>query len=191
MGDWGRLSGRTATSILYDDDNITGRLFGPDINIENWWSSTVDEAYEQRAQCIADFYSHFTSSEQKVDGSKTVDEDIADIGGLHVAHNALSVAFRQASDAHPRLMAEAASRNRHRYQRSLRRGVMQNFFRSWAQNWCHTTSNSEGLETSLLPYAPAHSRVNAALAQFAPFAEVFECVVGSPLNPARQRCNVW
>ena len=60
------------------------------------------------------------------------------------------------------------------------------------QGYCQQTPSKEMLEHAIL--TDVHTldkyRKNLALANFEPFAQAFNCPVGSPMNPV-DKCAVW
>jgi predicted metalloendopeptidase len=171
-----------------------GRLVHPNLTFGDWWSARVLRRYERRSQCVDEFYASFAergdappNDQSAIAGAHS--SAIADLAGLHAAHTALHAAFVAAAASRPHLLEKAAHSDARRYsgERGVQGGVMQVFFRSWAQTWCHVGHESTAVAGAL----PAHLRVNAALAQFRPFAEAFGCSASSPLNPAYGRCDMW
>ncbi|UIZ24344.1 hypothetical protein KXD40_008505 [Peronospora effusa] len=65
------------------------------------------------------------------------------------------------------------------------------FFTAFAQNWCEkrTPGYAELLRT-IDTHSPGKWRVNGPLMNYAKFAEVFSCPVGTPMNPAK-KCVIW
>ncbi|CAI5734765.1 unnamed protein product [Peronospora destructor] len=65
------------------------------------------------------------------------------------------------------------------------------FFTAFAQNWCEkrTPGYAELLRT-IDPHSPGKWRVNGPLMNYAKFAEVFSCPMGTPMNPEK-KCVIW
>lgn len=75
-------------------DNV-GSKFDKDGNFSNWWDVADKKEFENRQQNIIDCYSHLEISYGNDDfagvyddGKATLAENMADIGGLHLAYNA-------------------------------------------------------------------------------------------------------
>lgn len=108
-------------------------------------------------------------------GRLTLGENIADLGGIKQAFTAYSALRGTAGDW--RLFREFTND--------------QLFFIGYAQSWCSLTRPSaERVRLATDPHSPPMYRVNGPLSDFAPFAEAFNCPVGSAMRPA-QPCAVW
>lgn len=158
----------------FDDQ---GRKFDPRGELREWWEPSVAERFEARAQCVADFYSHFTVvSGEHVNGRLTLGENIADIGGVKRAH----AAYRRWLDRHgqPEPAVPGLSNE-------------QLFFVAYGQVWCAlATPEVERLRITVDPHSPPQFRVLGTLANVPAFAGAFGCAEGTPMNPA-ERCEVW
>jgi predicted metalloendopeptidase len=111
-----------------------------------------------------------------VDGRLTAGENIADIGGLRLAH----AAFRGQV---PRPSSSAAGDD----------GLTseQRFFVAFGQTWCTKRNESYArLMLTVDTHAPPQFRVNGAVSDLPAFQEAFSCRAGAPMAPAR-RCDVW
>ena len=71
----------------FDD---SGRRFDPKGNLMDWWTPRDDAAFRERASCVASQYSNYASLPGvKLNGNLTLGENVADNGGLRIAHHAL------------------------------------------------------------------------------------------------------
>ncbi|KAJ7354732.1 hypothetical protein OS493_030508 [Desmophyllum pertusum] len=66
----------------------SGKYFDKDGNLNNWWSVTSSDGFRTRASCLAKQYSDFEVYGKKINGNKTINENIADNGGIQLAFNA-------------------------------------------------------------------------------------------------------
>ena len=67
----------------------------------------------------------------------------------------------------------------------------QAFFLAQAQTWCSVTLDKAAInQMKMDPHPPNKLRVNQGMRNFKPFAEVWNCPVGSNMNPV-DRCNLW
>jgi predicted metalloendopeptidase len=163
--------------------DTTGAAFDSDGNLANWWTPATAQVFAQRTGCLASLYSTFqlASSDTfdappqplaNVDGTKTIGENIADLGGVNLAHDVFT------------MMGPPA------------KGVAgftpeQTFFVTYAQTWC--TKTSAAMAKKLLAsdvHAPGRFRVNGVLRDVPAFASAFACKSGQPMAPAA-RCSVW
>ena len=158
----------------YDDQ---GRKFDPSGAMNEWWEPDVAERYERQAQCVADYYGALeVEPGVHVNGELTLGENIADIGGLKLAHKAYQ-----------------AWRDRHGAPEPLIEGMTddQLLFVAAAQLWC-TVASPEYLRQVVTtdPHTPGRFRASGPMANVPAFAEAFQCQPGTPMNPV-QRCEVW
>ena len=67
------------------------------------------------------------------------------------------------------------------------------FFVSFAQVWCGTRRPASAHRAILTdPHSPHRFRVNGVMMNTQPFADAFQCPVGSPMSPkAGGKCAVW
>jgi putative endopeptidase len=154
----------------FDDD---GRKFDGDGKLRSWWTEATDREFVGRSKCIADQYASYDAVPGvPVDGTLTLGENIADLGGLKLAYAAY-----HASGANDSFAGAF--------------GPDQQFFLAYAQVWC--ANFSEEIARSRVridPHAPAKFRVNGVIRNMTEFAETFQCASGSPMAP-QDRCEVW
>jgi predicted metalloendopeptidase len=91
-GNYGALGMVVGHEITHAFDSIGKKL---DMNgvRETWWTETANTQFEENAQCFIDQYSSMQvelsdGTMLDVNGKKTLSENIADNGGLHVAYTA-------------------------------------------------------------------------------------------------------
>jgi len=156
----------------FDD---SGARFGPNGNLENWWSPADKAEFEKRTSCIADQYSEYSPLEGvKLNGRLTLGENAADNGGSHLAMMALRSAENgQEPPAKDGFSAE------------------QRFWIGYAQVWCENV-RPEFARTMALsnPHSPGQFRTNGVVSNSPDFAKAFGCKAGDPM--VRQNaCRVW
>ena len=135
------------------------------VNATTRWTDSVVANFAQRAQCLAGKYAHFKFmvsrpgqwqvTEGTVSGRRTLNEDIADFGGLTLAYSAWLTECG----------GECAVPQQH------------GFFRAFGQVFCgkHTSENVlKQLNTDV--HAPEWVRVNAAVDLFEPFQTAYACL---------------
>jgi putative endopeptidase len=154
----------------FDDD---GRKFDGDGKLRSWWTTTTDQEFVQRSKCISDQYAGYeVLPGLHVDGQLTLGENIADLGGLKVAHAAY-----QANGANESFASSF--------------GPDAQFFLAYAHIWC--ANHREEISRSSVrtdPHAPPRFRVNGVMRNMPEFASAFACAAGSPMAP-KERCEVW
>src|SRR5690349_4051119 len=91
-GGIGAVIGHEATHG-YDDE---GSQFDAQGNNANWWTKEDREKFDARtAKLVAQFNAYEPLPGKHVNGQLTLGENIADLGGLNVAYDALQMALKQ------------------------------------------------------------------------------------------------
>ena len=146
----------------YDDQ---GSRFGPTGNFENWWTETDSKNFSGLTGKLVKQFNEYKVDGQAVDGSLTLGENIADLGGLATAYDALQKASAGKED--PKV--DGFTRD-------------QRFFFNWATVW-RTKYTPENAKVRLAtdPHAPAQFRAMGAPSNLPTFAAAFQCKAGSPM----------
>jgi putative endopeptidase len=115
-----------------------------------------------------------------VDGSKTLNENIADSAGMGVAY----VAYVKALTRRGERMDDPAAGQDGYTPRQL-------FFLGWAITRCAQLSQ-DALREEVAGdnHSPERLRVNMPVSNPPAFREAFSCKVGQPMAPARA-CTIW
>ncbi|KAF9938697.1 hypothetical protein BGZ67_010538 [Mortierella alpina] len=153
-----------------------------------WWTNTTAKAFVEKAMCFVNQYNKFTvttpeGKEYKVNGARTVSENIADNGSVRQAFAAWQTRF----------MSDLFGT---RYRNFMLPGLEeytpeQLFFISFGRSWCSKMRPEMLVEEATLDYhSPRNWRLNGALQNSAMFARAFHCQVGSPMNP-QEKCQIW
>ncbi|KYN12808.1 Endothelin-converting enzyme 1 [Trachymyrmex cornetzi] len=157
-----------------------GRLFDKDGNLYRWWKDEAVDGFHRRAQCLIDQYGNYTVTEvgMQIDGVNTQGENIADNGGIKQAFRAYERWLRLNEEEDETLPGMTMTGK-------------QLFFLNFAQVWCGSIrpeATRNKLKTSL--HSPGRFRVIGTLSNSKDFAQVFNCPLGSPMNPV-SKCSVW
>nr|WP_269670664.1 M13-type metalloendopeptidase [Stenotrophomonas sp. SY1] len=146
----------------YDDQ---GSRFGPTGNFENWWTPADAKGFSGLTGKLVNQFNEYKVGDQAVNGSLTLGENIADLGGLATAYDALQKASTGKED--PKV--EGFTRD-------------QRFFFNWATVW-RTKYTPENAKVRLAtdPHAPAQFRAMGAPSNLPTFAAAFQCKAGSPM----------
>ncbi|XP_071805457.1 endothelin-converting enzyme homolog [Asterias amurensis] len=153
-----------------------GRTYDKDGNVRTWWSEKSIDSFNNQTQCMVDQYSKFAllDTETHLDGERTLDENIADNGGVKEAY----LAFKDSSPNEPLLPGVDYTQD-------------QLFFISYAQIWCCIFTPKGALHSisrkshSLEPFRPVGTLQNNE-----DFSKTFNCAAGSYMNPT-EKCKVW
>ena len=158
----------------YDDQ---GSRFGPTGNFEEWWTKEDAAKFKALTGKLVKQYNNYEAAPGlKVNGNLTLGENIADLGGLSVAYDAMQRATAGKPD--PRI--DGLSRD-------------QRFFLGWATAF-RTKFTPEMLKilVSSNPHAPDLVRASAAPTNVPAFATAFNCKAGDPmLHSGEQLVVIW
>ncbi|MFO0758639.1 MAG: M13 family metallopeptidase [Byssovorax sp.] len=150
-----------------------GRRFDGTGTLRDWWTPAVEKSFSTRAQCLVDQFDAFEAQPgEHVDGALTLGENIADLGGVTLAHAAL---FDGSGDERG---GDGFS-------------AEQVFFLAYAQTWCENVRpdlRSQWLLTD--PHAPGKFRTNGPLSNLPAFREAFSCPANAPMARSTS-CAIW
>ncbi|KAK7111035.1 membrane metallo-endopeptidase-like 1 [Littorina saxatilis] len=158
-----------------------GRKYDAHGNLGSWWSEEDVRHYEGKAACIVEQYEHFKShrANSSVDGSLTLNENIADNGGITAAFNALDLLLQNSTDADVRMPG------------LIKLTPKQLFFVAFAQTWCgHASDRTLFCQMKTDEHSPSKYRVLGTIQNSHQFGQTFNCPVGSHMNPPK-KCVVW
>jgi putative endopeptidase len=147
----------------YDDQ---GSRFGPTGNFENWWTPADAKGFSGLTdKLVAQFSGYEAVKGSMVNGKLTLGENIADLGGLATAYDAM----KKATDGTPDPKTDGMTRD-------------QRFFANWATVWRRNFSPEE-LKVRLTTdsHAPANFRAIGAPSNMPAFATAFACKAGDPM----------
>jgi len=157
----------------FDD---SGRRFDGAGNLLNWWMPRDEEAFRQRAACVASQYSDFSSLPGvKLNGDLTLGENVADNGGVRIAYYALMELLAR-KDPPPPIDGFTPE---------------QRFFISYAQVWCENATDQDFRRRAQEDvHSSGRWRANGVLQNMPEFRKAFGCKEGAPMAPANA-CRVW
>ena len=146
----------------YDDQ---GARFGPTGNMEDWWTPADKKNFEGLTGKLVNQFNEYKVGDQNVNGALTLGENIADLGGIATAYDAMQKATAGKED--PKI--DGLTRD-------------QRFFFNWATVW-RTKSTPENAKVRLAtdPHAPAQFRAMGAPSNLPTFAAAFQCKAGAPM----------
>ncbi|UHQ19473.1 peptidase [Lysobacter sp. KIS68-7] len=158
----------------YDDQ---GSRFGPTGNMENWWTDADAKGFEKLTGMIVDQFNAYEALPGKhVNGKLTLGENIADLGGLNVAHSAML----KATEGTPDPKTDGLTRD-------------QRFFLNFGTVWRRAFTEKE-LERRVATdeHAPANFRAIAAPSNMPEFAAAFSCKPTDPMvRGDGKRIVIW
>ncbi|WP_062351033.1 M13 family metallopeptidase [Pseudoxanthomonas mexicana] len=158
----------------YDDQ---GSRFGATGKFENWWSDADTKGFKAlTAKLVAQFDGYRTDAGQAINGKHTLGENIADLGGLATAYDAMKAAAGDTPDP----KTDGLTRD-------------QRFFLNWATVWRRNFTPEE-LKNRIATdeHAPAQFRAIGAPSNLPTFAAAFSCKAGEAMvRTGNQQVVIW
>lgn len=142
-----------------------------------WWDNATTANYEKKASCFVKQYGNYTFKDEKgglekVSGEATMEENIADGGGISASYSAWKQRAKvQPNQRLPGLEAFTAD---------------QLFFLSYARTWCAVVDPAlAASEQRFDVHSPRDARILGTLSNSRGFKEAFGCKVKEPT------CELW
>ena len=159
----------------YDDQ---GRQYDFKGEISDWWLPSDAEKFSAQAKVMIDQFSKHAFAGEFVNGELTQGENIADLGGVSVAYQALHKWINE----HPNHKLETGEHT-----------VAQKIFLSYAQVWkTHIRDELAKQMIVIDPHSPAFWRVNGILANIPEFHQAFGVKEGDSMYLApSERVKIW
>ncbi|RHY95052.1 hypothetical protein DYB35_011765, partial [Aphanomyces astaci] len=155
------------------------RNYDGDGNLNPWWSSATNITFNTKAQCLSDQYAKFVVNSDltgaelgNISGQLALGEAIADNGGLKTSFRAYHEYLKKFPSQYTEETGDKL------------------FYLSFAQVRCSKNSDSYLRGSLGWKHPPDRFRVTGALQNNAEFARVFNCPIGSKLNPSK-KCLLW
>ncbi len=161
----------------YDDQ---GSRFGADGNFiadPGWWTQKDFDAFKDlTGKLVKQFDGYKTSAGGQVSGALTLGENIADLGGLATAYDAMNAATAGKEDP----KTDGLTRD-------------QRFFLNWATVWRRNfTPENLAVRLKTDPHAPANFRAIGAPSNLPAFAAAFQCKAGDAMvHGGDQQVVIW
>jgi putative endopeptidase len=157
----------------FDD---SGSLYDATGNLKMWWTPDDRKSFEEKADCVVtQFDGYEVEKGLFLNGKYTLGENIADLGGLAIAYDALQKSMQ--GKARPANIDGFTPEQR--------------FFLGWAQVWAE---NQRPEAARLQAQSNEHSlslfRVNGPLGNLPEFSQAYGCKVGDKMIRQKQ-CKVW
>jgi putative endopeptidase len=156
-----------------------GRLFDANGNLRDWWTPADTAAFEAEAQKLIDQANAFeVLPGLHANGALNVKENMADVGGINFAHEALMRYLRDHPEENVAIDGLTPS---------------QRCFIAWAQLWT-TKATEQYLRTIVATdgHPPSFYRATAALQHVDAFYEAFGIREGDPMWLApEKRVRAW
>jgi putative endopeptidase len=174
---YGAIGGVIGHEITHGFDD-QGRNYDADGNLKDWWTAEDAARFRERAQMlVAQFNSYQALPGLAINGQLALGENIADLGGLSIAFEALQRSFR-GKPVPPKIDGFTAE---------------QRFFISWAQQW-RTVYREDALRMQVArgPHAPENFRAIGPLVNLPEFYAAFGIKEGEPMwRKPEERTKIW
>ncbi|WP_161987389.1 M13 family metallopeptidase [Prescottella subtropica] len=153
----------------FDD---TGSQFDAAGNHTDWWTDADRAEFDARTDRLVEQYSAYAPipgrPDLHVNGRLTLGENIADLGGVNAAYDALQAALAAAP--------ETAGTTIDGYRPDER------FFLNYAQIWRMNTRDEEAVtRLATDTHSPGRYRINGVVPNIPGFAQAFGCGAGDPM----------
>jgi len=159
----------------FDDQ---GSRFDKDGNLNEWWTSEDKERFKAlTTRLINQFDAYLPFEDLAINGTFTLGENIADLGGLSVAYDALQLYYKRHGKPEPIDGFTADQR----------------FFMSWATVW-RTKIRPEALRNQIKtdPHSPGQYRAVAAPSNLDSFYRAFQINPGTKwFRAEKERIRIW
>ena len=158
----------------FDDQ---GRQYDAVGNLKEWWTKADADKFKAKAGKVETFYNNFSLLDnQHVNGSLTLGENLADIGGLNIAYDAFKLTEQGKGDK----KIDGFTPD-------------QRFFLSFAQVWrIKTRDESMRVRLKTDPHSPEMFRVNGPVYNMEAFYKAFNIPATAKMYIApANRLGVW
>ena len=154
-----------------------GRKFNVNGNLTNWWTVKDADSFNKNTEILVDEYNRFEIlPDLHVNGNLTLQENIADFGGLTIAYHAYKLSLK----GEPKIINGFTSDQR--------------FFLSFAQMWRQSETNEFiRMQTLTDPHSPNRFRVNGVVFNVPEFYKAFPSIkpVDKLYRPENERPVIW
>jgi putative endopeptidase len=176
---FGAFGGGTIGHELLHGFDKNGAKYDASGNLKDWWSASTSRQFDERAQCFVDQANVYEVKEVglRVNGAHTIDENLADQGGVKLGYVALDKRLNARSNKNGESWKGFSERKQ--------------FWLGYAQSWCNKSTTARLRKQVLVDEHPvAEYRVNGVMMNRPEFARDFNCKAGARMAPV-QRCSIW
>jgi putative endopeptidase len=153
-----------------------GKEYDPDGFPKKWWTPSDNRAYNKKTKSLIQLFSSQKILDNAVSGSLTLSENIADLGGMAIALDALRKHLEQ-----------------HKVSEEDCKKAYQQFFLSYAVSWRVKEKPEKTLQSLFLDHhAPPSLRVNLIVSQFDEWYKAFDILETDPMYiPPEKRIRIF
>ncbi|MFN2394419.1 MAG: M13 family metallopeptidase [Bacteroidales bacterium] len=160
----------------FDDQ---GRRYARDGNLREWWTEEDSRRFEERTEILVEQYSNYILLDSlTINGRLSLGENIADLGGLTIAYQALQNKLNE--DGRPADIEGFSPEQR--------------FFISYAQIWRnHMRDQRMMQQLNEGPHSPGEARVNGIVYNMEEFYNAFDIAAENSVRFIQQeaRAEIW
>ncbi len=160
----------------FDDQ---GRRYARDGNLRDWWTDEDSRRFEERTEVLVEQYSNYILLDSlTINGRLSLGENIADLGGLTIAYQALQNKLNE--DGRPADIEGFSPEQR--------------FFISYAQVWRnHVRDQRMMQQLNEGPHSPREARVNGIVYNMEAFYKAFDITKEKSARfiPQEARAEIW
>jgi putative endopeptidase len=174
---YGGMGGAIGHEITHGFDD-QGRQFDAQGNLSGWWTEADTKEFNRRAEVVQKQFDEYVAIDSThVNGKLTLGENIADFGGLLIAHGAYRRSLQGKPEPTP---IDGLTGD-------------QRFFLAWAQIWrAKTRPEYTRLLVNVDPHSPPEFRTIGPLSNIPAFAQAFGCKPGDKMvRPESKRAQIW
>ena len=174
---YGYAGGSTIGHEITHGFDDQGHLYDEKGNLKNWWTKDDEQKFKMRTQKYVDqFNKYVVLDTMHVNGSASLGENLADLGGIVIGMDA----FKQTEQYKSGKKIAGLT-------------PMQRYFLGYALGWM-VQQRDEKLAQQILTdvHAPANLRTNGPLSNIPEFYEAFNIKKGAPLwRDENDRVVIW
>uniref|UniRef100_A0A0K0F3F3 Phosphate-regulating neutral endopeptidase (inferred by orthology to a human protein) n=1 Tax=Strongyloides venezuelensis TaxID=75913 RepID=A0A0K0F3F3_STRVS len=178
---YGSIGFAIGHEIIHGFDNDRFKIiYGSDAKFQLIVTPDSIKNFEKQTECFVKQYGDQKESitMKNINGSLTLAENIADNGGIKIAHRAFMKFLQSISSEESKVPGFENFTNE------------QLFFIGFGRTFCEHKSK-EYLEKQInYPHTPVEIRTNLVLSNYKPFSNAFNCKLHSGMNPG-DKCEVW
>ncbi len=153
-----------------------GKEYDPNGFQKHWWTPQDNRKYNEKTKALIELYGSQKVYGLPVSGTKTLSENIADIGGMGIALDALNHTLDETK------LTKEERNNEYR-----------NFFVSYATSWRVKERKRKQIQSLITDkHAPPFLRVNLVVSQFQEWYDAFDIQPTDPLYlPPEKRIQIF
>ncbi|CAF1138593.1 unnamed protein product [Rotaria sordida] len=176
---YGAIGSVIGHEVTHGFDN-EGREYDSNGNLRSWWTNISLNNFQEKTNCFIKQYSNFSIDGQYANGQRTLDENIADNGGVKISYFAYQKHKQRTLNTSNDLRLPSLNYNND-----------QLFFIAFAYTWCDIeTSNSLHDDLISDPHSPASIRIFGTVQNSDEFSKAFSCRSNTMMNPS-SKCQLW